>query len=187
MAQAAANTTPQGTVAMLGGIADGLSIGGPTGEAKFFGDPSDPSVQSGYRAGTLIASGITFGLLGASATSSLAEAEAIPSSNVVARGGADITPESIVAGTGNTSVGRGFSANSAATLPEAATDIKNNKVGVTTAGDIRAAGGQVHDTPNDRNPTHVTVTGLKPEDASRLLSPSVPNPVPKCDRRCFQQ
>jgi hypothetical protein len=41
----------------------------------------------------------------------------------------------------NTSVGPGFSANSAPTLAGAATDIKNNQVGATTAGEIRAAGG----------------------------------------------
>lgn len=83
-------------------------------------------------------------------------------------------------------MGPGFSANSASTLSGAATDIKNGKVGVTTAGDIRAAGGEVHDTGHENNPTHVTVTGLKPETASALLSPSVTNPVPKCDRRCNQ-
>lgn len=196
MAQADASVTPQGVAAMLGGIADGLSIGGATGNAAFFGNASDPSVQSGYRAGTLIATGITFGLLGASAISSAAEAEAslatsttsaIPSSNVVARGGANITADSIAQGTSDTSVGRGFSANSAPTLPEAATDIRNNQVGVTTAGDIRAAGGEVHATSHPGNPTHVTVTGLKPDQASKLLSPSVKNPVPKCDRRCLQQ
>jgi RHS repeat-associated protein len=111
----------------------------------------------------------------------------IPDGNVVARGGANITPASIEAGTSNTSVGQGFSANSASTLAGAATDIKNNQVGVTTAGEIRAGGGEVHDTGHENNPTHVTVTGLPPETASKLLSPPVPNPVPKCDRRCFNQ
>jgi hypothetical protein len=83
-------------------------------------------------------------------------APAHPSGNGTGRA-RDITPESIEAGTSNTNVGRGFSANSAATLPETATDIKNNKVGVTTADQVRSAGGEVHDTPNDKNPTHVTV------------------------------
>jgi hypothetical protein len=112
-------------------------------------------------------------------------ASAIPDSHAVVRGGADITPESIAAGTSDTPVGSGFSANSAPTVEGAATDIRNNQVGVTTAGDVRAAGGDVHDTSHARNPTHVTVTGLTPAKASKLLSPSVKNPVPKCDRRCL--
>jgi len=110
----------------------------------------------------------------------------IPDSHAVVRGGANITPESIAAKTSETKVGPGFSANAASTTAGAATDVPNGKIGVTTAGDIRAAGGEVHDTSNPNNPTHVTVTNLDPQKASELLSPSVPNPVPKSERRCFQ-
>ena len=47
-------------------------------------------------------------------------------------------------------------------------------------GEIRKAGGEVVVTSGKGN--QVTITNLKPEDASSLLSPSVPNPVSKNQR-----
>jgi hypothetical protein len=58
----------------------------------------------------------------------------------------------------------------------------NNQVGVRTASDIRAAGGDVLPTGNAANPNHVTVTGLAAEDANRLLTPTRPNPIPPKER-----
>jgi hypothetical protein len=55
--------------------------------------------------------------------------------------------------------------------------VKNNSYGATTAGEIRAAGGDPVPTPRDngslQGSTHVTVTGLSPETASGLLTPTV--------------
>ncbi len=102
---------------------------------------------------------------------------------LVVRGGAKITPESIVKGTGTHPSGvTGFSAqcNGGACLTELGANVRHNQMGVTTVGQIRGAGGDVLVTSGKGN--HVTVTNLKPDDASALLSPSVPNPVPKPQR-----
>jgi hypothetical protein len=56
--------------------------------------------------------------------------------------------------------------------------IPHGQVGVTTVGAIRAAGGDVLQT-SGRSPHHATVVGLSPEEASRLLTPTVANPARK--------
>ena len=109
----------------------------------------------------------------------------LPDDTIVVRGGADITPESIVKGTGkHPSAGvEGFSVETkaGACITDLCKNVPNNQVGVTTVGDIRAKGGDVIPT-SGRSPNHATVTGLDPNDASDLLSPSVPNTVPKSER-----
>ena len=54
--------------------------------------------------------------------------------------------------------------------------IPHGQIGVTTVGEIRKAGGDVIRT-SGRSPYHATLTGLTPEQASRLLTPTVPIPV----------
>lgn len=95
--------------------------------------------------GAGIAATLGIGRLAASTVESSAPSS-VPATNVVARGGANITAQSIEAGTSATPVGRGFSANSAATIEEAATDIPHSQIGVTTVAQIRASGGEVHST-----------------------------------------
>jgi hypothetical protein len=56
--------------------------------------------------------------------------------------------------------------------------VRYNQIGVTSAGAIRAAGGDVVRT-SGQSSTHATVTGLPPATASRLLTPTQPNPLPK--------
>jgi hypothetical protein len=56
--------------------------------------------------------------------------------------------------------------------------IPHSRVGVTTVGAVRAAGGDVVRT-SGRSPNHATLTGLTPVEASRLLTPTVPNPARK--------
>jgi hypothetical protein len=56
--------------------------------------------------------------------------------------------------------------------------IPHGQVGVTTVGEIRAAGGDVVRTPG-RSPHHATLIGLSPEEASRLFTPTIPNPAKK--------
>jgi RHS repeat-associated protein len=114
---------------------------------------------------------------------SRAGANALSDSALVARGGANITPQSIENATSTHPSGvTGFSAqcNGGTCLNELGSNIPNGQMGVTTVGDIRAAGGDVVVTSGRGN--HVTVTGLDSNTASQLLSPSVPNPVSKQDR-----
>jgi hypothetical protein len=63
-------------------------------------------------------------------------------------------------------------------LEELAQAVPHGQVGVTTVGAIRAAGGDVVRT-SSRSPHHATVVGLSPEEASRLLTPTVANPAQK--------
>lgn len=64
------------------------------------------------------------------------------------------------------------------TVQELAAALPHNQVGVTTVGAIRAAGGDVLRT-SGRSPHHATLVGLSPEEASRLLTPPIPNPAKK--------
>lgn len=61
-------------------------------------------------------------------------------------------------------------------LAELAASIPHGQVGVTTVGAIRAAGGDLVRT-SGRTPHHATLTGLRPEAASQLLTPTIPNPA----------
>jgi hypothetical protein len=63
-------------------------------------------------------------------------------------------------------------------VEDLAAGIPHGQLGVTTAGAIRAAGGDVVRT-SGRSPHHATVIGLGPEAASRLLTPTIPNPAGK--------
>ncbi len=63
-------------------------------------------------------------------------------------------------------------------VEELATTLPHGQIGVTTVGAIRAAGGDVVRTVG-RSPHHATVIGLSPEEASRLLTPTVVNPARK--------
>jgi hypothetical protein len=64
------------------------------------------------------------------------------------------------------------------TIEELARAIPHGHVGVATVGAIRAAGGDVVRT-SGRSPNHATLTGLSPEQASALLTPTRPNPAQK--------
>ncbi|TFF38509.1 SpvB/TcaC N-terminal domain-containing protein [Mucilaginibacter psychrotolerans] len=60
-------------------------------------------------------------------------------------------------------------------VKELSKDLPHGSVGVTTAGKIREAGGDVVRT-SGRSPNHATVTGLSNEKASELLNPVIKNP-----------
>ena len=55
--------------------------------------------------------------------------------------------------------------------------ILNNQIGMTTVGAVRACGGEVEPSPTNANPHHATLSGLTAEQASELLSPTIPNPA----------
>ena len=72
----------------------------------------------------------------------------------------------------------GVSVNSAAgkSLDELTVGIPHKKVGVTTVGDVRKAGGDVIPSPNRNNPNHATLQGITPRQAQDLMTPTVKNP-----------
>jgi len=74
----------------------------------------------------------------------------------------------------------GVSVECAAGLPvaELAATIPHGRIGVTTVVAVREAGGDVVRTAG-RSPYHATLTGLVPDQASDLLTPTVPNPARK--------
>jgi hypothetical protein len=53
--------------------------------------------------------------------------------------------------------------------------IRQNKIGVTTVGAIRAAGGDVVPTPDGKNRYHATLSGLTAEQASELFTKGLQN------------
>ncbi len=102
--------------------------------------------------------------------------EVIPDDARVVRGGKN-RPEDILRGTGTHLSGvTGVSVESAAgaTVEQLAAAIPHGQIGVTTVGQVRAAGGDVVRTLG-RSPNHATLTGLTPEEASRLLTPTRAN------------
>jgi hypothetical protein len=77
----------------------------------------------------------------------------------------------------------GFSAESANGISfcSLCRNVTHNQIGVTTVGQIRAAGGDVVSTAGVSR-THATVTGLSPELANSLLTPTTVNPIPAAER-----
>jgi len=106
--------------------------------------------------------------------------ERIPDDALVVRGGRN-QPDDLRRGTRTHPSGvTGVSVECATglLLKELAAALPHGQVGVTTAGAIRAAGGDVVRTAG-RSPHHATVVGLSQEAASRLLTPTVANPSRK--------
>ncbi len=106
--------------------------------------------------------------------------ERIPDEALVVRGGRNL-PADLRRGTrthpsGVTGVS--VECTEGLSLEELAATIPHGQVGVTTVAAIRAAGGDVVRT-SGRSPHHATLVGLSPEAASRLLTPTIPNPARK--------
>jgi hypothetical protein len=99
----------------------------------------------------------------------------LPSSTVVCRGGA-CKAGSFTNGSGVTTdaAGKlsGVSTGIGDSVAAASKNVPHNKVGVTTVGDIRAAGGKV---VNDRG-NHANVSGITAEQAADLFKNVVKNP-----------
>lgn len=72
----------------------------------------------------------------------------------------------------------GVSVNSASgkSLQELTQGIPHNKVGVTTVGDVRRAGGNVVSSQTKNKPNHATMSGLTAKQAENLMTPTVRNP-----------
>lgn len=105
----------------------------------------------------------------------------LPDDTLVVRGGS-CTAARFVAGRGVSthSTGRlsGVSVNAAAGKDVRALSaaIPNRRIGTTTVGAIRAAGGEVTPAPNSRNPEHCVMSGLTAIEAEALFTPTAPNP-----------
>ena len=113
----------------------------------------------------------------------------LPDDTWVVRGGQNL-PENFAQGSG-VSVDasgkvQGVSVNSAPglsvqelTAPNPQTGypgVPHNQVGVTTVGAVRGAGGDVVPAPTRANPHHAILSGLTPEQASKLFRPTRKNP-----------
>ena len=86
--------------------------------------------------------------------------------------------ETFNAGTGRHPDGiTGVSVECAEDVPvaELAKTIPHGQIGITSVAEVRKAGGDVIRTTG-RSPYHTTLTGLTPEQVSKLLTPPVPNP-----------
>jgi RHS repeat-associated protein len=115
--------------------------------------------------------------LGEMPSGSLSEMlKTFPDNATVVRGGIN-TPELIRTGTGTHPEGyTGISVEcGACTVKELSGGLKNNQIGVTTVGDVRAAGGNVIKT-SGLSPNHGTLIGLTPEATSTLFNPPIRNP-----------
>lgn len=104
----------------------------------------------------------------------------IPDEALVVRGGRNL-PADIKRGTtthpsGVTGVS--VECEEGLSVKELAAALPHGQVGVATVGAVRAAGGDVMRT-SGRGPHHATLVGLSPEEVSRLLTPTLPNPAKK--------
>jgi hypothetical protein len=102
----------------------------------------------------------------------------LPDNALVMRGGLN-RPEDIERRTGTHPSGiSGVSVECAPgkTVEQLSAAIPHGQVGVTTVGKVRQAGGDVVRTAG-RSPNHATLSGLTPEQASQLLTPTFPNPA----------
>ncbi len=103
----------------------------------------------------------------------------LPEGMILARGGnaANQTADKIDAAIGpsRTPGVSGFSVQCGMCTSEAGANLRNGQMGVTTVGDVRAAGGDAIATPGYGN--HATVTGLTGQQASPLFQ-VVKNPNP---------
>lgn len=110
-------------------------------------------------------------------------ARTLPDSALVCRGGT-CSAENFVNGNGVTRASDGklsgvsTQSRAGASVEELSKPFKNNQVGVTTAGEIRQAGGEITPDGHRTNPNHATVDGLTEQQLESLFNPTIQNPVP---------
>jgi hypothetical protein len=96
---------------------------------------------------------------------------------ILMRGGEN-TPSRFANGSGVTASGgqlSGVSVNSGTTMQSAAAGIPHSNVGVTTVGQVEAAGGSVVRAPTANNPGHCIVSGCSAQTLSDLFTPVTTN------------
>ena len=113
----------------------------------------------------------------------------LPDEALVVRGGQNL-PENFAQGSGvrvgpggkiervsvNCAPGLSVEELTVATPQTGYPGIVHNQIGVTTVGEVRAAGGEVVPAPTRPNPNHAVLNGLTPEAASDLFRPTRRNP-----------
>jgi hypothetical protein len=107
-------------------------------------------------------------------------AERIPDEALVVRGGRN-QPEDLRRGIQthpSGATGASVECEEGMSVEELAVSIPHGQVGVTTVRAVRAAGGDVIRT-SGRSPHHATLVGLSPDEASRLLTPTIANSAKK--------
>ncbi|RKZ78628.1 MAG: hypothetical protein DRR19_26120 [Candidatus Parabeggiatoa sp. nov. 1] len=106
---------------------------------------------------------------------------ALPSDAYACRGGT-CTAKRFVSGSGVKldSQGKlsGVSVNSAPSqsVKELTTTIPNRQVGITTVAEIRKTGGEVIPSGTPTNPYHCMLSGITPQTAEELFTPTIRNP-----------
>jgi len=169
---------------LIGGMGGGTAVTAIAGEVSQFGVAGAALANAGAINGAAV--GTAEAVAGTSLGTSGARGAALADDALVVRGGSSAGANSaggIAKGTGTHPSGvTGFSAESAngASLCALCKNVTNNQVGVSTTGQIRAAGGDVVST-GGRSPNHATVTGLSPEKAAATFNVQ-PNPVPPAER-----
>jgi hypothetical protein len=141
-------------------------------------------MQAGYSNGETVV-GIAMAVVGPKGEST----EALPNEAIVVRRGTN-TSEAFAKGSGvtidasgNLQAFRRFSEQRSRKISGGTfTGIPHNKVGVTTVGDVRAAGGNVTPSPTKANPNHCTMCGVTPQNASQLMR-VIPNPAKKPEQQ----
>jgi len=180
------NRPPSDVGNVVTDIAKGIAKSAINVDAKFHtgeeGKAETPS--NSVQAATMAIIGTAVSLVVAEATEGESAASgvgtALDDSTLVCRGG-QCNASNFSGGTG-VSMQDGklmnVSVNSApgASLQQLSTTIPNGQVGVTTYGQIRAAGGDVIPSPTANNPYHCTMCGLTPQKAEELFQPTVKNP-----------
>jgi hypothetical protein len=175
--------------AALGGVGAPITLGGslvlelPAGAAIAVGGAwAAGGVVNAVESGKLLSSMMRSSGDGGNATPAGAGGTAaggVPDGAVVCRGGT-CTAERFANGSGVTVDGagrlQGVSVNTGETIEAASVGIPNGQVGATTAGQIRTAGGQVVSSPTARNRNHATMSGITPQQAEQIFTPTVPNP-----------
>jgi len=117
-------------------------------------------------------------------TSSASDPNRISDNAHVVRGGTN-TAERFTNGSGVTTdsdgILDGVSVNSkdGLSVKQLSEGIPNKQIGITTAGKVRAAGGDVVPSPTKNNPNHATLSGITAEMAEQLFTPTYRNPFIK--------
>jgi hypothetical protein len=112
---------------------------------------------------------------------SLRAATRLSDDALVCRGGS-CTADRFANGSGvtiqadGTMAGVSVQSGAGASLEDLTRTVPHTKVGVSTVGDVRAAGGDVIPRPRKGNELHCEMCGITPEQAESLFTPTVRNP-----------
>ena len=111
----------------------------------------------------------------------IGDIEILADEALVVRGGQNLT-QSFLNGSGVTVDENGILNNvsvqsaNGVDLETLSGNIPHNQIGVTTVGDVRAAGGDVIPSPTINNPYHSTLGGINANTANDLFTPTIPHP-----------